>query len=259
MLKVTVTVDDVNEPPTVTGIQTPSFPENSVRSVATYRATDPERDTIAWSVSGMDRDDFEISETGVLTFASVPDFENPVDADQDNEYLVTVEARDDQFNTGTLDITITVTNSTGAEEPTITTTSNPSPYRENRTGVVHTFRARDPQGRPVSWSLTGSDDGAFKISSGGVLTFRSPPDFENPTDSNGDNKYEISVVVTDDQGLTDRVDVTVTVTNHAEGVEPTISTRSPPSTYRENGTTAVYTFRVSNPQGGPYYMVAGRH
>ena len=248
-LPVTVTVDDVNEAPTVTGIETTTFSENSVRSVATYRATDPERDTIDWSVSGTDRDDFEISETGVLTFASVPDFENPVDADQDTEYLVTVEARDDEFNTGTLDVTITVTNSTGAEEPSITTTSNPSPYRENSTGAVHTFRARDPQGRPVSWSLTGSDDGAFEISSGGVLTFRSPPDFENPTDSNGDNKYEISVVVTDDQGLTDRVDVTVTVTNHAEGVEPTISTRSPPSTYRENGTTAVYTFRVSDPQG----------
>ena len=247
-LAVTVTVNAVNEPPTVAGIETTTFAENAVRSVATYRATDPERDTITWTVSGTDSDDFEISQTGVLTFASIPDFENPADANQDNDYLVTVVATDQGSLPGTLDVTVTVTNSTGAEEPTITTTRDPSPYRENGTGTVYTFRARDPQGRPVSWTVAGTDGHAFEIGSSGALTFRSPPDFENPTDSNQDNKYEISVMVTDDQGLTDRVDVTVTVINHAEGVEPTISTRRPPSTYRENGTSAVYTFRATDPQ-----------
>ena len=216
--------------------------------MATYSASDPERGTITWSVSGTDGSDFEISETGVLTFANIPDFENPADADQDNEYLVTVEARDDEFNTGTLVVTVTVTNAAGAEEPTITTTSDPSPYRENGTGTVHTFRARDPQGKPVSWTVAGTDGHAFEINSSGALTFRSPPDFEDPTDSNRDNRYEISVMVTDDQGLTDKVDVTVTVINHAEEVEPTIGTRRPPSTYRENGTSAVYTFRATDPQ-----------
>ena len=37
MLDVSVTVSDVNEAPSVTGIATTSFPENSIRSVATYR------------------------------------------------------------------------------------------------------------------------------------------------------------------------------------------------------------------------------
>ncbi|MCY4417550.1 MAG: cadherin domain-containing protein [Chloroflexi bacterium] len=247
-LDVTVTVTPVNEPPTITGTETLSYAENNVRTVATYRATDPEGATIIWSLSGTDDDDFDISETGPLTFTEIPDFEAPDDANQDNEYLVTVEARDDAFNYARLDVTITVTNSTGAEEPTITTTSNPSPYRENGAGAVYTFRARDPQGRAVTWSVTGTDGDDFRISSGGALTFANPPDFENPADSNRDNIYEITVVVTDDQGLTDSVDVTITVTNHNEGVEPTISTRSPPSTYRENGTSTVYTFRASDPQ-----------
>ena len=44
------------------------------------------------------------------------------------------------------------------------------------------------------------------------------------------------------------LDVTVTVTDHNEGVEPTISTRRPPATYRENDTPAVYTFRATDPQ-----------
>ena len=249
---VTVTVTPVNEPPTITttsrSATTMTHPENGISALYTYRATDPEGATITWSVSGTDDDDFDISETGVLTFAEIPDFEAPYDANQDNEYLVTVEARDDAFNYARLDVTVDVTNSTGAEEPTITTTSNPSPYRENGTGTVYTFRARDPQGRAVTWSVTGTDSDAFDISSSGALTFATPPDFENPADSNRDNEYEITVVVADDQNRTDSVDVTITVTNHNEGVEPTISTRGPPSTYRENGTSTVYTFRASDPQ-----------
>ena len=188
-----------------------------------------------------------------MTFANVPDFESPADSNQDNEYLVTVEARDDNFNTISLEVTVTVTNSTGTEEPTITTTSRPVlTYQENGTGTVYTFSARDPQARPLTWSVIGTDAGEFDITSDsrgrGVLTFRSPPDFEIPTDSNQDNVYEITVVVTDDQDLTDSFDVTITVTNHAEGVEPTISTRRPPTTYRENGASTVYTFRATDPQ-----------
>ena len=242
-LAVTVTVNSVNEPPTVTGTQPRSFPENSVRPLATYSATDPEGETITWSVSGTDSDDFVISESGVLTFINSPDFENPTDANRDNDYLVTVEARDDSFNTGALDVAVTVTNSTGPEEPTITTTSNPSPYRENGTGTVYTLRARDPQGRPVSWSLTGADSHALEISSGGALTFGNPPDFENPTDSNRDNKHELTVVVTDDQGLTDSVDVTAIV----EDVDETPVVSGPSSLEFEEGTSpgstlSTYTF-----------------
>ena len=251
-LDVTITVTDVNEPPEFNssslGKTSFSYAENGTAALYTYRVTDPERSTITWSLSGTDHGDFDISQTGVLTFAEIPDFEMPDDANEDNEYLVTVQARDDGFNTARLDVTVTVTNSTGAEEPTITTTSNPSAYQENGTRAVYTFRARDPQGRAVSWSLAGTDSHAFEISSGGVLTFRNPPDFESPTDFDRDNVYEITVVVTDDQSLVDRVDVSVTVTNHNEGVEPTITTRSPPSTYQENRTATVYTFSASDPQ-----------
>ena len=48
--------------------------------------------------------------------------------------------------------------------------------------------------------------------------------------------------------IPDRVDFAIAVTDHNEGVEPTISTRRPPSTYRENDTRTVYTFRASDPQ-----------
>lgn len=251
-LNVTITVTNVNEPPEFNSSSLSktsfSYAENGTSALYTYRATDPEGTTVTWSLSGTDDDDFDISQMGMLTFAEIPDFEVPTDANQDNEYLVTVEARDEQFNYARLNVTVNVTNFTGAEEPTITTTSNPSPYRENGTGAVYTFRARDPQGRAMSWSVAGTDSHAFEISSSGVLTFRTPPDFENPSDAGRDNRYEITVTVTDDSGLTDSIDVIITVTNDAEGVEPTIGTRSPPSTYQENRTTVVYTFSASDPQ-----------
>ena len=168
---------------------------------------------------------------------------------------MTVQASDDASNSATLDVTVTVTDHNESVEPTISTRRPPSTYRENGTAAVYTFRANDPQsGTTITWSLTGTDSNALTIaadSSGrGVLAFVSPPDFESPADSDRDNTYELAVVATDDEGNTDRVDFTITVTNHNEGVEPTISTRRPPTTYRENGTSTIYTFRASDPQSG---------
>ena len=113
-LEVTVTVEDVNEAPAITTTSRKSFTykENGTATLHTFRATDPERSAITWSLSGADADDFAISETGVLSFASPPDYESPTDSGRDNVYEVTVQARDDSFNPGTLQITITVINLT---------------------------------------------------------------------------------------------------------------------------------------------------
>ena len=260
-LDVTITVEDVNEAPEFTssssGNTSFSFPENRTSAVYTYQATDPEGGTVFWSVPGTDGGDFEISDGGVLTFLHTPDFENPVDANQDNEYLVTVQARDAAFNTAFLEVVVAVTNSTGTEEPTITSISRPTlTYQENGTATVYTYSATDPQRGVITWSLTGTDAGDFTIASDssgrGVLTFRSPADFENPADSNRDNVYEIMVVATDEQGLTDSFDVTITLTNHHENQEPDITTR--PSSdlayqqlnYQENRTSTVYTYSARN-------------
>ena len=250
-LEVTATVANVDEPPTITGSATPpDFPENDVRSVATYRATDPEGRTIAWGLSGTDSDDFNINE-GVLTFQSAPDYEKPTDLGGDNVYNVAVQATDEGGKTASLDVTVTVINAAGVEEPSITTSRPSLTLQENGTGTIYTFHARDPQGRPIFWSLTGADASNFTIS-GGALTFINPPDFERPADANEDNVYELTVVVTDDQDLTDSFDFTVTVTNHHENREPAITT-SPSSgltyqklNYQENRISTVHTYRARN-------------
>ena len=44
-------------------------------------------ETLSWTLEGDDADDFDInSSSGELTFASVPNFEDPADADMGNNY-----------------------------------------------------------------------------------------------------------------------------------------------------------------------------
>ena len=109
--EVTVTVEAVNEPPDVTGDEAISYQENSDRALKTYRATDPEKTDITWGLSGADAGAFSI-EDGVLTFNSPPDYESPTDSDSDNLYEVTVEATDEDGETGRMEVTVTVTNVT---------------------------------------------------------------------------------------------------------------------------------------------------
>ena len=191
---VTGTVEGVNEPPVInTGSRTEfTYRENGTAVLYTYRATDPERGSISWSLSGTDWDDFDISKTGALYFITPPNFEIPGDSDRDNVYNVTVQAQDDEFNTASLDVTVTVTEVN--EGPEVTSGGDSFTVQENQDWTGASFTASDPEGSTITgWSLRGSDRGDFNISEIGVLTFRTTPDHERPDDSNRDNVYEVEV------------------------------------------------------------------
>ena len=123
--------------------------ENGTGSVATYTATDPERDRISWSLAGTDSGDFTI-DRGALSFRAAPDFENPVDANRDNVYQVTVRASDGP-NEGTLPVTVTVTN---VDEAGAILLSSVQP----QVGTALTATLTDPDGvsGAITWSWEGS-------------------------------------------------------------------------------------------------------
>ena len=260
-LPVTVTITEVNEGPVITrdgnllGNPPGSVPENTpvTQVLATYTASDPERPGVKitrWSTAGRDGGDFVINALGQLRFRNPPDYERPADSNRDNVYEVTIRASDGR-NTGSLEEVQTVTVTGVNERPIITTTSRTAfSQPENRTSTLYTFRATDPEVGTVTWAPGGTDGSAFTIDERGALSFTNPPDFESPTDAGRDNMYNVMVQAKDGVN-TATLPVTVTVENDAEGEEPTITTRRPPSTYRENGTSAVYTFRASEPQRGP--------
>ena len=107
------------------------YPENSMGTVATFTAVDPEMKSVTWSVETEDSVStdlntadvadsalFEISESGELTFMDEPDFEDPQGgtANDSNTYMLVVAASDGEV-TAYKKVEVEVTN----EEETATT------------------------------------------------------------------------------------------------------------------------------------------
>ena len=99
-----------NQAPTFTSPATATAPENSGGTVYQAAASDPDGNAITFSITGgADSARFRITAAGALTFATLPDFEQPADSDGNNVYLVTIAASDGSA-TVTRDVSITVTN-----------------------------------------------------------------------------------------------------------------------------------------------------
>ena len=242
IMDVTVNVGNVDEKPVVTGNAGPSVVEGSTDTIASYGATDPEEGQITWlNPTGADGSLFEIAAGGELSFKAAPDYESPGSANGSNVYQVTVNASDDA-NTGSLAVTVTVVDNNEAivREGTWTTDIN---YPENSNTTVATYAASDPEGENINWDLNGNDDDKLSISSAGVLTFNTIPNFESAADDNTDNVYEITVVASD--GINKETqDVRITVTNINEAPVLTFVREV---TFAEGGTGTVVTFEVTDP------------
>ena len=98
--------------------------------------------------------------------------------------------------------------------------TSPSGYSivEN-TAAVGSVTSSDVDGGPPTYSIVGGADAArFTINAGnGDLAFVTAPDFEAPTDANGDNVYLVQVQVADGNGGTAVQTVAVSVTDVLEG------------------------------------------
>ena len=198
---------------------------------------------------GTDGSIFSISETGALTFNSPPDYENAGDTDRDNEYELTVVAGDQGGLEGTLDVTVTVTDQNEGPEVTGTTTFS---MMENQELVGASYRGRDPEDPSLEitrWSVTGTDGGDFEIDEDGELSFRKTPDYERPEDSNKDNEYR-----GDGEGVGREV-----LRGAGRGGDGELEVNEAPEisesgkteiSYRENGTSGLYTYRASDPEKG---------
>jgi serralysin len=212
---VSVTVTPVNDnSPVFTSPANVNVPEN-VTAVTTVTATDADlpAQTVTFSiVGGADQALFSITSGGALSFVSARDFEMPTDADSNNVYVVTVEASDGngQTTSQTLNVTVSPVND---NSPVITSPDTAS-VPENTTSVL-TVAATDADLPPQTLMFSivgGADQSKFAITAGGALSFVAPPNFEAPTDANGDNVYVV-IVQASDGSLTHLQAILVTVTN----------------------------------------------
>ena len=85
-----------------------------------------------------------------------------------------------------------------------------------------TLKATDPDDDPITgWSITGGADGTlFSLTYGGVLTFVTAPDYENPNDDGNDNSYEIKVTASDGTDNSAELTLIVNVTDVNEPPPP---------------------------------------
>ena len=107
----------------------------------------------------------------------------------------------------------------------------------------------------VTWSLTGDDASDFEIDTGGIVTFANTPSYEAPTGSESDgtdidgNRYSFTVVATDIESGSSRLDVTTDVIVTVADLE------EPGSIAVDNLNPAVgepdpIEFTLSDPDGG---------
>ena len=206
---VTVTVTNVDDNAPVLASTAAHTVAEGQTVVGTVIATDGDGDTITYTLTGVDQDDFEITDTGVLAFNTAPDFENPSDAGGNNVYVVVVAATAGT-RTAFQTVTVTVTN-VDDNAPVFAAGSAAHNVAEGQTAVA-TVIATDGDGDTITYTLTGADQDDFEITDTGVLAFNTAPDFENPTDADGNNVYVVVVTATAGGEIASQT-VTVTVTN----------------------------------------------
>ena len=239
---VTITATTPKEPPTITGPATVNYVENGTAAVATYSMTDPDSDTtITWTVGGTDSGLFSITSAGVLSFTPAPDFEHTRDANQDNVYEIVIAASDGDLSVS-IKVMATVTNVN--EVPTLTGPSGIN-YAEKGEVAVATYAAMDSDSdTTLTWSVDGTDALLFEITGYGSLSFKAPPVFARPGDSDEDNIHEMTITVSDGD-LSASIDVMVTVTN----VNEAATIRGPANvSFAENGTSNVATYTATDPE-----------
>ncbi|KZN20337.1 type I secretion protein [Pseudomonas fluorescens] len=237
---VTVTINGSNDSPTITSnggdtTASVSVAENTT-AVTTVVATDVDlpAQTLSYSiVGGADAAKFSIvSGTGALSFISAPNFEAPTDSGTNNVYDVIVRASDGTlFDDQAIAVTVTGVND---NSPVITSNGGGATASVNvaeNTTAVTTVTATDADlpAQTLSYSIlntAGTDFSKFSISSSGVLTFNSAPDYENAQDvggADGDNAYVVDVLVADGNGGTDTQTITVNVQNVVETPVDTVA------------------------------------
>ena len=220
-IAVTINITDVDESPNqVTGVKgvsannAPVFTagSNTSRSIAentgsgvdigsAVSATDPDNDTLTYSLGGTDAAAFTInSTTGQLRTHTALDYETQ------SSYTVTITASDGT-DEATITVTINVIDETENRAPVFTDGSSTSRSVAENTGsgvdIGSAVSATDADGDTLTYSLDGTDDAAFTINSiTGQLRTHTALDHETQssytviiTASDGTDEATITVII----------------------------------------------------------------
>ncbi len=253
-----VEVLPVNDNSPILSVESTTVQENHTGVVLTATSTDADAgDSETYSISGTDASLFVIDPgSGELIFKNSPDYENPSDNGGNNVYDLNIIVTDDADHTDSESVTITVS-AVNDNLPVISVGG--TIIYENHTGVLLTATSTDADaGDSETYSISGTDYAVFDINStNGELTFRSAPDFENPTDANQDNIYELTVTVTDGADHTDSESIAITVQNVEETANFSIDAISAANVSENETYTSVTPHITGSPIGDVVYTLEG--
>ena len=200
--------------------------------------------SVRYRLEGPDARLFRINSLGVISFRSTPNFEDPQDANADNEYEITVVATNSTNDRVEQEYFVFVIDEEPENAPNFTSPGRLN-VEENQTGTVYTATAD----KPVTFSLDTDKDAQVFNLTGANLSFRSPPDFENPDDGNKNNIYVVDLIATDALGNVAFKEVTIIVTNVSEPNNPPVFTSAASAAILENAPVAVVVLNVNANDG----------
>ena len=234
-----------NNAPTITGgPPSVTYPENDAGPVGSYTATDADGDNLMWSLGGSDSGDFSIGEsTGILTFDSSPDYENPTNTGRNNVYNVTVVVTDDgspAMSSPPLPVTVTVVNVDELGSVTLSP-SNPSVD----TTITATLSDRDGSVTNTSWQWQRSSNGTSGWSNISGATGSS----YTVASGDGGKWLRATASYSDGHGTGKSANSSSTSQVPLANNAPTITGGPPSVTYPENDTGSVGSYTAKDTDG----------
>ncbi len=235
-ISVTINVTDVDENPdnnapvfTAGESTTLSVAENTGSGAdigSAVSATDSDKDTLTYSLSGADASSFSIdSTTGQLRTSGALDYETK------SSYSVAITVSDGNGGSDSISVTINVTNvdeSPTNNAPEFTDGSSLTLTVAENTGsdvnIGSAITATDADDDTLTYSLSGTDASSFSIdSSSGQVKTSAPLNYESKS------SYSVVVNASDGNGGTDKISVTIKVTDVNEApifLDGTTTTRA---------------------------------
>ncbi len=254
-LAITIRVTDVTESADL-GITAPAVvtvPENTAYAGSPTLTGTPIGD-VTWSLEGTDAALLSIdSGSGALAMVA-RNYEDPADADDGNDYEITVKAEDEDGNEATLAITIRVTDVTESADLGVTAPASLT-VAENAAYSGTPALTGTPIG-DVTWSLEGTDAALLSIDSGSGALAMVARNYEDPADADDGNDYEITVKAEDEDGNEATLAITIRVTDVTESAD--LGVTAPASlTVAENAAYSGTPALTGTPIGGVTWSLEG--
>ena len=235
---VLVKVNPVNDAPAFGNLLSSySYSENETASITTITGTDVDSDVLTITLSGTDATSFNFSSENILSFINSPDYETKT------SYSITLTVSD---STDSLSKDVSILISNINDVPPVISSAATYSAAENQTGIG-SVSASDVEGDTLTYSISGTE---LAISSAGVITFKTAPDFETKT------SYTATVTVSDGVNTATKA-LTISVTN-VNDVAPVITSSANSYSLNENSTAVIGTITASDAEGDSFvYSTSG--